>query len=209
LLSGGAEQRNPEETMLKTVGYAALIAGMFISVPAFAQTADEAFVKEQSINQWRASKLVGVSVMGADQNKIGKIDDVLFDHDGNAQVVVIGVGGFLGIGAKAVGVPFKTMQWRTEGRTVATAGPPATSPPGATPPAAPPTTKTDPAATEASQGYPDMGVLNMTKAQLQSAPDFRYTPSPTADAGAWVTPPTSGGAMTPMTQKPASTAPQN
>jgi len=188
--------------MLKTLGYAGLIGGALIALPALAQAADDTFVKDQAINQWRASKLVGVSVMGADQKKIGKIDDVLFDHDGNAQVVVIGVGGFLGIGAKDVGVPFKTMQWRTEGRTVATAGPPATSSPSATPAAAPPTTKTDPAATEASQGYPDMGVLNMTKAQLQSAPDFHYAASPTADAGASASSPAAMAPASPA-QKPA------
>jgi hypothetical protein len=191
-----------EAKMLKTLGYAGLIGGALIALPALAQAADDTFVKDQAINQWRASKLVGVSVMGADQKKIGKIDDVLFDHDGNAQVVVIGVGGFLGIGAKDVGVPFKTMQWRTEGRTVATAGPPATSSPSATPAAAPPTTKTDPAATEASQGYPDMGVLNMTKAQLQSAPDFHYAASPTADAGASASSPAAMAPASPA-QKPA------
>jgi len=188
--------------MLKSFGYAALLGSLFISIPAFAQTADESFVKEQSMNQWRASKLVGVGVIGADQKKIGKIDDVLFDHDGNAQVIVVGVGGFLGIGAKDVGVPFKTMQWRTEGRTAAVNPPAAGGDPT-------PAAKTDPKVTEASQGYPDMGVLNMTKAQLQSAPDFHYVPSPTADAGASASPPTSGDALAPMAQKPASTAPQN
>jgi sporulation protein YlmC with PRC-barrel domain len=194
--------------MLKTLGYTALIGGLFVSFPVFAQTADQTFVKDQSTNQWRASKLVGVSVMGADQKKIGKIDDVLFDHDGNAQVIVVGVGGFLGIGAKDVGVPFKTMQWRTEGRTVATNTPSALSP-ATTGGNDTPVGKTDPKATEASQGYPDMGVLNMTKAQLQGAPDFHYAPSPTADAGSLALSPTPGSAMTPTAQKPASNAPQN
>ena len=50
---------------------------------------------------------------GADQEKVGSIKDVLMDHDGNAKAVVIGVGGFLGIGAKNVAAPFKSMQWRT------------------------------------------------------------------------------------------------
>jgi sporulation protein YlmC with PRC-barrel domain len=192
--------------MLKAVGYAALVGGLFISVPAFAHTADETFVREQSMNQWRASKLVGVSVVGDDQKKIGKVEDVLVDHDGNAQVIVVGVGGFLGIGEKNVGVPFKAMRWRTEGRTAATNPPSAMT----TNPAAgdAPVVTTDPEAVEASQGYPDMGMLNMTKAQFQSAPDFRL-PSSTADAGALAVPPTSGGAMTPMTQKSAPAAPQN
>jgi sporulation protein YlmC with PRC-barrel domain len=191
-----------EAKMLKKLGYAGLVGGALIAFPSLVQAADDTFVKEQATNQWRASKLVGVSVMGPDQKKVGKIDDVLFDHDGNAQVIVVGVGGFLGLGAKEVGVPFKTMQWRTEGRTVATAGPPPASSSGNAPSA---TVKTDPAATEASQGYPDMGVLNMTKAQLQSAPDFHYAPSPTADAGASASPP---AAMAPSpTEKPTGAAP--
>ena len=146
------------------------------SVQLAAAQDNGAFVKEQALNQWRASKLVGVSVMGPNQEKIGKIEDVLMDHDGNAQVVVVSVGGFLGMGAKDVGVPFKTMQWRTEGRTVVAGG--ARDAHEQRPcqrPAKP--VKSDPAAAEANQGYPDMGVLNMTKAQLQSAPDFKYAPS--------------------------------
>jgi PRC-barrel domain len=115
---------------------------------------------------------------------------VLVDHNGAAQVVVVSVGGFLGIGAKDVGVPFKTMQWRTEGRTVAVTSAPNASPGSDANNTA--TVKSDPAKTEANQGYPDMGVLDMTKAQLQGAPDFKYAPSPTADAGTTASP---AGAM--------------
>jgi hypothetical protein len=172
-----------EVTMLKQFGYASLIGAALIASPALAQTAGDTFVKEQAINQWRASKLVGVSVLGADQKKIGKIEDVLLDHGGAAQVIVIGVGGFLGMGQKDVAVPFKTMQWRTEGRTVAITAPPPKASDNTDAMNATATVKTDPAATEASQGYPDMAVLNMTKAQLQNAPDFSYAPSPTADVG--------------------------
>jgi sporulation protein YlmC with PRC-barrel domain len=163
--------------MLKQLGFgAALLGGTLVMTPAMAQqTSGDPFIKQQEINQWRASKLVGVAVMGADQKKIGKIADVLVDHDGNAQTIVISVGGFLGIGSKDVAVPFKTMKWQTEGRSVA-AGPPAASTTGG----APATVKTDPAATEANQGYPDVAMLDMTKAQLQSAPDFRYAPDPAA-----------------------------
>jgi sporulation protein YlmC with PRC-barrel domain len=162
--------------MLKQLGFAALLGGTLVMTPAMAQqTSGDPFIKQQEINQWRASKLVGVAVMGADQKKIGKIEDVLVDHDGNAQTIVISVGGFLGIGSKDVAVPFKTMKWQTEGRTIA-AGPPAASTTGG----APATVKTDPAATEANQGYPDVAMLDMTKAQLQSAPDFQYAPDPAA-----------------------------
>ena len=56
------------------------------------------FVTLQEKAQWRAP--IGVYVYGADNKKIGKIDDILIGHDGNAQAVVIGVGGFLGTGRR-------------------------------------------------------------------------------------------------------------
>ena len=73
------------------------------------------FVTKQAVTEWRAPKLVGVTVYGADDQRVGKIKDVVIDHDGSVRAVVIGVGGFLGIGTKDVGVPFTAIQWRTEG----------------------------------------------------------------------------------------------
>ena len=126
------------------------------------------FIDKQSIDEWRAPKLVGVDVYGADNKPIGKIKDILISHDGSAKAVVIGVGGFLGIGAKDVAVPFQLVQWRTEGRVVPTESPTPSSAPLAStsgaqqPPPPPPPKKTDPAATEASHGYPDKAMINMT-----------------------------------------------
>jgi hypothetical protein len=42
--------------------------------------------------------------------------------------------------------------------------------------------ETDPAATEASQGYPDKAVLNVTLDELKSAPDFKYASSTLAES---------------------------
>ncbi len=151
----------------------------------------EMFVKEQAKTQWRAAKLVGVAVYGADNQKIGKITDVMMSHDGAAQVIVIGVGGFLGFGAKEVGVPFTALQWQTEPRKIPATDQPPANPIGATggggsPTASqttsqPPMKQIDPAATEASQGYPDKAILKVTLAELKSAPDFKYAPSPLAE----------------------------
>lgn len=147
------------------------------------------FIEKQAIDEWRAPKLVGLDVYGAENKPVGKIKDILMNHDGKAQTVVIGVGGFLGIGAKDVALPFQSVQWRTEPRTVPTAASPPPSAPlassssgGAQPPPPPPPQKIDPAATEASQGYPDKAMINMTEAQLKSAPTFQYAPSPMAES---------------------------
>ena len=42
--------------------------------------------------------------------------------------------------------------------------------------------ETDPAATEASQGYPDKAILNVTLDELKAAPDFKYASSTLADS---------------------------
>src|SRR2546423_1274805 len=43
-------------------------------------------------------------------NKIGEIMDVLLDREGKASALIIGVGGFLGMGEKDVAVPFNAVQ---------------------------------------------------------------------------------------------------
>ena len=151
------------------------------------------FVTTQEKTEWRAPKLIGVGVYGPDDKQIGKIDDIMMDHDGKAQAVVIGIGGFLGFGKKDVAVPFSELQWKTEPRKVPATDQPPTNPVASTtgtPAGPPPMKETDPAATEASQGYPDKAILNVTLAQLKAAPDFQYVPSPLEEAA---TRPAGGG----------------
>lgn len=71
------------------------------------------FISSQSSNQWLASELKGAEVLGPGDEKIGNVDDILFDKDGRVAAYVVGVGGFLGIGAKDVALAptsFQVMQ---------------------------------------------------------------------------------------------------
>jgi sporulation protein YlmC with PRC-barrel domain len=43
-------------------------------------------------------------------NKIGDVNDLLLDRDGKINAVIIGVGGFLGVGKKNVAVPFSSLK---------------------------------------------------------------------------------------------------
>jgi len=43
-------------------------------------------------------------------NRIGDVDDVLVTQDGRVSALVVGVGGFLGIGEKHVVVPFNAVK---------------------------------------------------------------------------------------------------
>jgi hypothetical protein len=53
----------------------------------------------------RASKIVGSSVYNDHDEKIGSVDDLVIGTDHSLQAV-LSVGGFLGMGAKMVAVPF-------------------------------------------------------------------------------------------------------
>ncbi|MGY2992219.1 PRC-barrel domain-containing protein [Mesorhizobium sp. URHB0026] len=48
---------------------------------------------------------------GDNAENIGKVADVVFDKDGMAKSVVIGVGGFLGVGTKNVAFDYDKLQW--------------------------------------------------------------------------------------------------
>jgi hypothetical protein len=73
-------------------------------------TADQAaFIQNQHATDWRGSKLIGATVYGPDNSSIGDINDVLIANDGKVNAVVIGVGGFLGVGEKNVAVPFEKL----------------------------------------------------------------------------------------------------
>ena len=59
-------------------------------------------ITEQKPDQLLASKLKGTNVIGSGDEKVGDVSDILFDKDGKILAYVVGVGGFLGIGAKDV-----------------------------------------------------------------------------------------------------------
>ena len=60
------------------------------------------FIGSQRADQYLASNFKGTDVLGADNEKIGDINDILFDKDGKVLAYVVGVGGILGIGSKNV-----------------------------------------------------------------------------------------------------------
>lgn len=67
-------------------------------------------ITQQSPNQWLASKFMGTDVIGTDDAKIGDVSDVLFDKQGRVDALIVGVGGFLGIGQKDIALPISSFQ---------------------------------------------------------------------------------------------------
>jgi hypothetical protein len=79
-----------------------------------ATTAPQTFLNQQAAGEWRTTNLVGEGVTGADKKSIGNINDILVDSNGAVKAVVVGVGGFLGIGEKNVAIPFSALNIQRE-----------------------------------------------------------------------------------------------
>jgi sporulation protein YlmC with PRC-barrel domain len=91
--------------MRTTIFAAAMIA---LAAPAYAQPAT-AFLTSQGADEWRAANYLGRQVVNASGEKIGDVNDLLFDNTGKLTTVVIGVGGFLGMGEKNVAMRYETL----------------------------------------------------------------------------------------------------
>src|ERR687893_492132 len=111
-----------EEEMLKMHLAAGLAAAALMTSAAVAQTtpapagggAAGQLMTQMQPNMMRGSKLTGVDVYGSDNQKIGDIDEVLVDRDGRIHAVVVGIGGFLGIGQKDVAISFGQLRWMSD-----------------------------------------------------------------------------------------------
>jgi len=60
---------------------------------------------------YRASKVIGSSVVNDANETIGTIDDLLVSHDGKQPYAVLSIGGFLGMGTRLVVVPYDLLKF--------------------------------------------------------------------------------------------------
>ena len=60
---------------------------------------------------YRASKVIGSSVVNDANQTIGKIDDLLVIRDGKEPYVVLSVGGFLGMGTRMVVIRYDSLKF--------------------------------------------------------------------------------------------------
>ena len=65
--------------------------------------------KMHSSDHYRASALIGSNVLNSANESIGDINDLIVTEDGKIDRVIVGVGGFLGIGEKNVALPFNEL----------------------------------------------------------------------------------------------------
>jgi sporulation protein YlmC with PRC-barrel domain len=163
-----------------------LIGGLLASVmlvPALAQSnppastmapaptaAAPAPISQTQSGHWRASKLVGLNVYNEQNEKLGDISEILLDKTGKVAGVVIGVGGFLGMGQHDIMVDMGKLKFVDEPvRTSATTSTTTTTTGAANRPATTTVRSND------HKWYPDHAVLSgASKDQLKSMPQFKY-----------------------------------
>jgi sporulation protein YlmC with PRC-barrel domain len=181
---------NPEGTMIFRSFAIAMLAATMLTAAASAQTTTnqgtDSTAPAQGEGGWRGSKLAGVDVYNDANEKIGDINDVILDRSGKVTNVIIGVGGFLGLGEHYVAIPYDKFKWvdqpvtaTTTSRTSPPAGAPATTaaPDGSTRTttgAATATTTTTTVTRASDRWYPDHAVYNANKDELKALPEFKY-----------------------------------
>jgi len=171
---------------MRTLILGGLLASAML-VPALAQTSPPPAPPEPAApavqstapkahgEMWRSSKLIGLNVYNDQDEKLGAISEILLDKSGKVDFVVIGVGGFLGIGQHDIMVEMSKLKFvdepvRTSSTTTSTTGSATTG--TANRPATATTTTTP---TTKSKWYPDHAVLSgATKESLKNMAEFKY-----------------------------------
>ncbi|WP_025037639.1 PRC-barrel domain-containing protein [Bradyrhizobium sp. DOA9] len=170
---------------MKTTFAAALIGSALISGAALAQSAQPADQaapaataqpadKMMFKDNWRASKLMGLTVYNEANEKLGDINELLVDKSGKINAVVIGVGGFLGMGEHDIAVAIDKLKFVEEPvRTSSTSN--STSNTAASRETTTGAASTNATSRNTNDWVPDHAVMSGNKEQLKALPQFKYS----------------------------------
>jgi sporulation protein YlmC with PRC-barrel domain len=113
-------------TAIVALASSAYAAGTTSQTGEAMNTAPVNYLSKVDSSDALASKLIGQAVYSgapngnamsgtkANPDHIGDINDLIVGQSGAIDAVVIGVGGFLGVGEKNVAVPFASLQWSAD-----------------------------------------------------------------------------------------------
>ena len=103
---------SPKEVKMKlhTLASTVLAAALLSSAALSAAAKEEMLLTTVPNSGVTVSEYYKQSVYDTKDNKIGDVNDVLLDKSGQVSAVILGVGGFLGIGEKDVAVPFNAIK---------------------------------------------------------------------------------------------------
>jgi PRC-barrel domain len=126
---------------------------------------------------WRSTKLIGLDIYNRADEKLGDINEILLDKDGRVKAVVIGVGGFLGMGEHDIAVSTDKLKFVEEPhKTAARADTKSDARTDAKTDRTTTGAATTPARRDAANDWaPDHAVMDATKDQLKAMPQFKYS----------------------------------
>lgn len=74
----------------------------------------ERFIVEQGEDEVLASELIGLTVYNPEDEALGDVSDIVWTEEGGVEAIIVGVGGFLGIGQKRIAVNFSAVEMTTD-----------------------------------------------------------------------------------------------
>jgi hypothetical protein len=100
-----------------------IVAAVFCAiVPALAQDAPDSAAAQKDMPATAVysvipdtpvlfgSRLIGARVVGADNESVGRVANLIVNEDGTVEAAVIAIGGFLGVGERQVAVTYKSLK---------------------------------------------------------------------------------------------------
>jgi len=122
---------------------------------------------------------MGLDVYNEANEKLGDVNELILDKNGKVSAVVIGVGGFLGMGEHDIAVSMDKLKFVEEPVRTSSTAPATTTRETATKEtttgAATTTTTTTARNADANDWVPDHAVMSGTKEQLKAMPQFKYS----------------------------------
>ena len=70
----------------------------------------------QVLNKHEVEGVLGREVVSATNENMGRIVDVLVDHDGQVRAAIIDFGGFLGVGSRKIAVDWSALHFPAPGK---------------------------------------------------------------------------------------------
>jgi len=128
----------------------AVLVTLALAIPAAAQSDMPLQVSGQT-SPWRISKVIGVTVYNAQNEKIGTIADLIMDPHARVTTAIVSLGGYLGVGERLVQIPLEVLRFPNN-----------------------PVTTGSGAGSFETKWFPDKAVLNVTKDTLLGMPSFAY-----------------------------------
>ena len=104
-------KRMTATTLSVVIGLAMMLGmGSLAAVDQANGMDDDKYMSSKPAGAFHANELIGSTVKGGTDEDVGSVNDLIIDEDGQIVGVIVGVGGFLGIGDKDVAMSWDQIE---------------------------------------------------------------------------------------------------